>query len=69
MSRDDVDAEVCEAQDGEQVIEYLKQTESFGGAAPRPFPDILLLDLKMPRMDGFQVLDWIRSNPRCRTAI
>jgi CheY-like chemotaxis protein len=67
MDRDGIEADLYEAHDGEEVIDYLKQTESFGGPAPRTFPDVLILDLKMPRLDGFQVLDWIRSHPQCRT--
>src|ERR1041385_5558576 len=47
-------------QDGEQVIRYLK-----GGTpeAKTPTPELLLLDLKMPRVNGFEVLEWIRRQP------
>ncbi len=42
--------------DGVEAVEFLKACE-----AP---PQVVLLDLKMPRMDGIEVLAWIRSSPR-----
>jgi len=42
--------------DGEQAIQYLLKAD--------PAPDLILLDLKMPRMDGFGVLEWLRTQPR-----
>jgi CheY-like chemotaxis protein len=46
--------------DGEQAIHYLKVHERDQEA---PIPELLLLDLKMPRVNGFEVLDWIRHQP------
>jgi CheY-like chemotaxis protein len=46
--------------DGEKAISYLK---SVGSSADSSTPiDLLLLDLKMPRQNGFDVLEWVRSN-------
>ena len=39
---------------GQEAIDYLRD---------KPPPDMLLLDLKMPGKDGFEVLEWIRSQP------
>jgi two-component system response regulator len=55
--------ELIVAHDGREVIEYLDQNPPWAGAG-RPFPGVLLLDLKMPRMSGFEVLDWLRGQPR-----
>src|SRR6185436_19786504 len=49
--------------DGEEVIAYLKGEGKFSNRAEYPLPDLVLLDLKMPRVNGFEVLAWIRQQP------
>src|SRR5882762_7870027 len=49
--------------DGEEAIAYLKGEGKYANRAEYPLPDLLLLDLKMPRIDGFEVLRWIRQQP------
>jgi len=44
--------------DGEEAISYLSRGENFCDAAKYPCPALVLLDLKMPRVDGFEVLEW-----------
>ena len=52
--------------DGQEVIDYLLGKAQFADRPLHPGPDLLLLDLKMPRVDGFQVLDWVRQHPRLK---
>ena len=49
--------------DGEEAIGYLKGETPYQDRARYPLPGLLLLDLKMPRKDGFEVLRWIRQQP------
>ena len=49
--------------DGEQTIAYLKGEGKFARRDEFPLPDLLLLDLKMPRKSGFDVLEWLRTQP------
>ena len=49
--------------DGDEAIAYLQGKGKYSNRAEFPLPDLILLDLKMPRVDGFQVLRWIRTQP------
>jgi CheY-like chemotaxis protein len=51
---------------GEEAVEYLGGTGKYSNRDEYPLPGLILLDLKMPRMDGFQVLEWIRGQPGLR---
>jgi CheY-like chemotaxis protein len=50
--------------DGQEVIEYLGKCLAFAGGGSDPLPSLLLLDLKMPRMTGFDVLAWLGDKPQ-----
>jgi CheY-like chemotaxis protein len=47
--------------DGQEAIEYLGGDGEFADRKRHPMPDLMLLDLKMPRLNGFQVLEWVRQ--------
>jgi CheY-like chemotaxis protein len=49
--------------DGDETIAYLKGEGKFANRAEYPLPCLLLLDLKMPNKNGFEVLKWVRSQP------
>ena len=49
--------------DGEDAIAYLSGDKKFSNRAEFPLPKLILLDLKLPGVDGFEVLKWIRSQP------
>src|SRR5690348_4877688 len=51
---------------GEQAIEYLSGTNKYSDWRQFPLPAIVLLDLKMPGMSGFDVLKWLRQQPGLR---
>jgi two-component system response regulator len=56
------DHEVVVARDGAQAVDFLLGP----GAAAHPLPRVVFLDLKMPRVDGLEVLRRVRADPRTR---
>jgi CheY-like chemotaxis protein len=50
--------------DGEQTLAYLRGEGEYADRARFPFPGLVLLDVKMPRLNGMEVLEAIRQNPR-----
>src|SRR5579859_1700878 len=53
-------------QDGQEALDYLEGRPPFNDRAAHPFPKLLLTDLKMPRLNGFALLDWLHSHPSTR---
>ena len=51
------------ARDGEHAIAYLRGDGVYGNRKRFPLPTVMLLDLNMPRKNGFEVLEWIRQQP------
>lgn len=58
-----VDNPIVVVKDGQEVVEYLTGTTLWDNRAAFPLPGILILDLKMPRLNGFDVLQWIAGRP------
>ena len=52
--------ELIIARDGEEAITYFSDT----GGEENQIPDMVLLDLKLPRKSGFEVLEWIKNHPQ-----
>lgn len=51
------------ANDGAEALDYLLRRGHFADPAASPFPDLVMLDLNMPRVDGKQVLEVMRKTP------
>lgn len=49
--------------DGEEALDYLYRKNQYATPNKSPRPDLLLLDLNMPKIDGWQVLDKINQDP------
>jgi two-component system response regulator len=55
------------ARDGEEALDFLFRRGNSSGRAPGQIPRLVLLDLKLPKVDGLQVLHEIKTNPELRT--
>lgn len=49
--------------DGEDAIAYLGGTGRFSERGQYPLPEVLFLDISMPRKNGFEVLQWLQVRP------
>jgi CheY-like chemotaxis protein len=52
--------------DGREAVNYLSGAGEYANRKKYPLPSVLILDIKMPRLNGFQVLAWARSQPKFR---
>lgn len=52
--------------DGEEAIVYLSGENGFGDRQKHPLPALVLLDLKLPRKSGLEVLEWLRNQAGLR---
>jgi len=63
LKRSAIEYPVRVVHDGEEAIAYLKGEWPYADRNKHPLPVLILLDLKMPRKDGFEVLQWVRQQP------
>jgi CheY-like chemotaxis protein len=57
--------------DGVEAIAYMKGEGRFSDRHEFPLPDVMILDIKMPQVDGFGVLEWLRKHAErsCRVVV
>ncbi len=56
--------EVQAVHDGNEAIGYLRGEGKYADRGKYHLPNVILTDLKMPGMDGFAFLEWLRANPQ-----
>ena len=62
LARANIPNPVMIVEDGQAVVDYLAGKAAYADRAKFPLPGLMLLDLKMPWMDGFDVLLWLRRH-------
>lgn len=66
LSKSDTTVEVVVAHDGVEALGFLYGTGAYGGRNINVMPAVVFLDLKLPRINGFEVLERIRSDERTK---
>ena len=62
LEKNKIANQVVIARDGEEALEYLFGTGAYAGRDPKHIPTLILLDLKLPKIDGLEVLRRLRAN-------
>jgi two-component system, response regulator len=66
FEKSNVSNEIVVVGDGEEAIEYLFATGRHAGRDPKVMPEVILLDMKLPKIDGLGVLKRMRADERTR---
>jgi CheY-like chemotaxis protein len=64
--KSDLVSTVTVVRDGVEALDYLLAMGEYASRNPEVLPDLVLLDIKLPRVDGVQVLKRLRSHPRTK---
>ena len=63
VAKADLGLDLRRVHNGQEAIDYLLGEDRFANRQEFPSPDVIMLDLKMPICDGFDFLDWKRTQP------
>ncbi len=64
LEKNHVSNEIIVARDGVEALDYLFGTGAYAGRDTRNTPQVILLDINLPRIDGLEVLRRLRADPR-----
>lgn len=66
LRKNNIKNEVIVAHDGAEALDYLFGTGAYAGRDTNEMPQVILLDLKLPKVDGFEVLAKLRADERTK---
>jgi len=66
LSKHNLANKIHVVKDGEEALEYIFATGAFAGKATNGTPKVILLDLKLPKVDGLEVLRRIKADERTK---
>jgi two-component system, response regulator len=64
LARNNIGNHVAVVRDGQEAIDWIEGTGTHGSRDPNDVPALILLDLKLPKIDGLEVLRRLRAHPR-----
>ena len=64
LRKNQIDNPVVALPDGDEAISYLTGAGKYSDRQVYPFPKVIMLDLKMPRRGGLEVLEWLGEHPQ-----
>lgn len=66
LKKNNISNGVVVARDGVEALDYLFATGAYAARDPRALPQVVLLDLKLPKLDGLEVLRRVRAHERTK---
>lgn len=66
VKKNKLPVEFSVVRDGEEAISYLSGRGKHKNRKDYPLPNLIVVDLKMPRKSGFEVLEWIKGHPELK---
>lgn len=65
LQRNGINNPVQAVRDGQEALDYLCGRGSYRDRGAYPFPSVIFIELHLPRIDGFELLQWLKDNPQC----